>query len=43
MVDRSVLYTIELFTLGVKALIHTRVVLMLEITDYWTNEQKTGQ
>ena len=34
MVDRSVLYTIELFTLGVKALIHTRVVLMLENTDY---------
>jgi hypothetical protein len=26
MVDRSVLYTIELFTLGVKTLIHTDVI-----------------
>ena len=34
---------IELLIPGVKTIIHTRVILMLENTDCCTNEQKTGQ
>jgi hypothetical protein len=33
MVDFSVLYTIQLFIFGVKIIIHTRMILMLENTD----------